>query len=89
MAKTTSIDTFQEKPTLRINADELPQIEKWSIDGEYTLTLKVKMRNVGKNDYDKNPKTWATFTVEDVKTDDDDDFVEGLKSVKPTRITKK
>ena len=64
---------YIEKPSLRIEEDELPAIKDWKIDGEYTLELKVKLMSLGKSDYDKNPKIWASFRVESVSEDNDAD----------------
>lgn len=64
---------FKEKPSLRIEEDELPEIKNWKIDGEYDLEVKVKLTSLGKSDYEKNPKVWASFRVESVSVDNDND----------------
>ena len=88
----SSIDVFREKPTLRINEEELPAIKTWKIDGEYVLEVKVKMRSISKDDYSTPPnKIWASFRVLDVSVDDDqgDDLAKGMDSVKPQYIREK
>ena len=81
-------DIFQEKPSIRINEDELPELKDWEVDKEYTLEVKVKLMNLGRSDYENKPKLWGSFRVLDVKNDtdaDDDPGMKGFNSYKGDR----
>jgi hypothetical protein len=85
-----SLNSFIDKPSLRINETDLPEIKNWNIDGEYTLTVKVKMTAISRHDYDSPKKIWGTFDVESVKADGEQDPLrKGMDSVPVTQTRKK
>lgn len=83
------INSFVDKPSLRINESDLPEIKSWTIDGEYTLQVKVKMTAISRHDYENPKKIWGTFDIESVKADGEQDPLrKGMDSVPIKNVRK-
>lgn len=71
----------KEKPELKIYSDDLPQLKEFKIDGVYELRLKVKIKNMGKeNEYmmlyegapsNDSKRVYARCEVTSVSMDDE------------------
>jgi hypothetical protein len=61
--------TYDPRPTFEISEAILPEIKKWTIDGEYILNMKVEMTGINEKDYGANKgKKCATFRVVSIGT---------------------
>jgi len=59
----TKSDTPEMKPTLYVDATDLPQLKDWKVGSEYDLVLKVKMTSQSISNYEGKGKTSGSFEV--------------------------
>lgn len=79
----------KDKPSIRLDETDFPEVKNLKIDDEVTLIVKAKLQHLGREEYSNDKKVWGRFTVESVKTDGETDPLrKGMDSVKvehPTR----
>lgn len=68
VAEAMGVDV-EHKPHLHLSEKDLPEIKSWNIDNEYTLTLKVEMTSVSKDEWEEDGKVRAGFKVLEVNAD--------------------
>lgn len=58
-------EAVEMKPTIHLSVEELPEIKNWETGKEYQLKLKVKQ--VGKNEHEHKGKTTISGSFEVLK----------------------
>ncbi len=55
---------YDNRPTISFDETQLPQINDWTIDGEYDIVVKVQMTGISKMEYGVNKgKNSASFRI--------------------------
>lgn len=92
MAKANKLSdsaVYREKPSIRLDETDFPDLKNLKVDQEITLEIKAKVRSLGKDDWpDSDKRLWGSFRVLSVKCDDADPGIKGFDSVKVDRRTK-
>lgn len=80
---------YREKPSIRLDDTDFPDLKNLKVDQEVTLEIRAKVRSLGKDDWpDSDKRLWGSFRVLDVKCDDADPGIKGFDSVKIDKRTK-
>lgn len=89
MAKTknadSSIGSMMDRPTLYVTEKDVPQLKSWDIDKTYTLEVKATLKSLSKDEYGDSNTLRGSFTVTNIKSDDDDPGMSGFDSYKGDR----
>lgn len=64
--------TYDPRPVIEISESDLPEIKGWTIDGKYSLNIKVEMRGIQEKEYGNDKgKIYGSFRVTEVGLDKD------------------
>lgn len=78
-----SIAPYREKPSIRLDDTDFPDLKNLKVDQEVTLTIKATVRSLGKDDWpDSDKRLWGSFRVVSVKSDAGDPGLKGFDSYK-------
>ena len=75
----------KEKPSIRLDETDYPNLKNCKVDDECTFTVKAKVTNIGRDRYTNDKQLWGSFQILDVKSNDGDALSKGMDSVKPTK----
>jgi hypothetical protein len=90
MAKNDSIAALpKEKPSIRLDETDYPELKDCKVDDECTFTVKAKVTEVGRERWTNDKRLWGTFQVLSVKSEDGDALAKGMDSVKPSKVARK
>lgn len=80
----------KEKPSIRVDENDLSEIKDWKIDDEVTITVKAKVSNLGRDRWTDDKRLWATLEIQSVKNSSSgsDAISKGMDSVKPTKVAR-
>lgn len=88
MVKNSDSSLPKEKPTIRLDENDFPDIKDLKVDDECTVTVRVKLLSTGRDQWGDDKRIWGTFRVLDVRSDGTNAFVKGMDSVKGGPRTK-
>lgn len=90
MSKTALSDTLpKEKPSIRLDESDFPNLKNLKVDQEITITVKAKVTEIGRERWSNDKRLWGSFTVLSAKSDDGDLIAKGMDSVKIDKIAKR
>lgn len=63
----------KEKPTIRIDENDVPGMKDWTVDQEVTLTVRAKVSQIGRDRWTEDKRLWTTLEIQKVENADDGD----------------